>query len=63
MLDGEFGLLPVEIKYGQSVSMRELRPLRDFVREHGCLLGLVITNDEAPRRYTESIVGVPFNCL
>lgn len=63
VLDGEFGLLPVEIKYGQSVSLRELRPLRDFVREHRCRLGLVITNDESPRRYTESIVGVPFNCL
>ncbi len=63
VLEGDFGLLPVEIKYTQNVDGRSLRALRDFVSEHGCRMGLVINNDEAPRLYEENIVGVPFNWL
>jgi uncharacterized protein len=63
VLEGDFGLLPVEIKYTQKVDGRSLRGLRDFVAEHGCRMGLVINNDEAPRLYEKNIVGVPFNWL
>jgi hypothetical protein len=63
VLDGEFGLIPVEIKYTSTVTARELRPLRDFVRERQCRLGLVINNDVRPRLYEENIAGVPFSWL
>ena len=42
---------------------RDLRGLRDFVREQKARLGLVITNDSMARLYEENIVGLPFNCL
>ncbi|MDP2811735.1 MAG: hypothetical protein Q8O34_16480, partial [Rhodocyclaceae bacterium] len=63
VLEGDFGLLPVEIKYAQSIAPRSLRPLRDFMAEHGCPLGLVISNDERPRLLDENIVGLPLGCL
>jgi hypothetical protein len=60
VLDGQFGLIPIEIKYTQSVPGKELRSIRDFVRERNCCLGIVITNDEKVRMFDEKIIGVPF---
>lgn len=60
VLEGEFGLLPIEIKYGQNVALRELRSIKDFVREHKCRYGLVINNDERVRLYDTNLVGIPF---
>lgn len=63
VLDGEFGLVPVEIKYQQAVPSRQLRAIHDFVAERGCRLGIVVNNDERVVQYDEKIVGVPFTCL
>lgn len=63
ILEGEFGLLPIEIKYNQRVNQRSLRALRDFVEEHNCPYGIVINNDEQVRQYDDKIVGIPFACL
>lgn len=63
ILEGFFGLVPVEIKRGQRVDQRDLRGLKDFVKERGCPFGIVINNDLSPRFYTEKILGVPFSYL
>ena len=63
VLEGDFGLVPVEIKHTQTIDPRRLRSLKDFVRERRCRMGLVINNDRSPRLYDENIVGVPFAYL
>lgn len=63
ILEGDFGLIPIEIKHTQRVTRRELRSLRDFITERGCRFGLVINNDSSARLYDEKIVGLPFSCL
>lgn len=63
ILEGDFGLIPVEIKHTQRVTRRELRSLRDFITERECRFGLVINNDSSARLYDEKIVGLPFSCL
>lgn len=63
VLEGEFGLLPVEIKHTQHVDARSLRALRDFVAERGCRYGIVINNDETPRRIDEKIICLPCAAL
>lgn len=63
VLHGEFGLIPFEIKYTQTVPARQLRALKDFIREQGCPFGVVINNDERPRMLDESIAGIPLACL
>jgi len=63
ILEGDFGLIPIEIKYSQTVPSKQLRSLKDFIREQNCPFGLVINNDESPRLYDEQIAGIPFACL
>lgn len=63
ILEGEFGLLPVEIKLTRQSDKRALRALSEFVEMHGCPLGLVINNDEKPRRLDERILGIPAGAL
>ena len=33
------------------------------MQEQDCPLGLVINNDEHPRRSTENLIGIPFTYL
>jgi hypothetical protein len=63
VLEGEFGLLPIEIKFGQKVSTRELRGIRDFIEERNCPYGIVINNSERPTLYADNLIGIPFGCL
>ena len=63
IIEGEFGLIPIEIKYSQTVPPKQLRALKDFIRDQNCLFGLVINNDESPRLYDEKIGGIPLACL
>jgi len=63
VLEGTFGRIAVEIKHTSTVSGRELRGLRDFVRAGQARLGVVINNDIAPRLYEPEILGLPFTHL
>lgn len=63
VLEGEFGLLPIEIKFGQKVSARELRGIRGFIEERKCRYGIVINSSERPTLYAENLIGIPFGCL
>ncbi len=63
VLEGDFGLIPIEIKYAQSVPSKQLRAMKDFIREQNCRFGIVINNDEAPCMYDEKIAGIPFACI
>jgi hypothetical protein len=63
VLEGAFGLIPVEIKLGQRVRLQSLRGLRDFVQEHRCRIGLVLSNEEKPRLIADKVVGLPVRYL
>ena len=60
VLEGEFGLVPIEIKYGQKVTLRELKGIRGFIKDYKCKYGLVINNDERIRKYEDNLFGIPF---
>lgn len=63
VLEGDFGLIPIEIKRTQSIASRDLRALTDFIREWKCVCGIVINNDEVCRRLSDDIVSIPFASL
>jgi len=63
VLEGDFGLIPVEIKYSQTVRKRQLGSLKTFIEEKKCPYGLVINNDEYPRLYDKNIAAIPFTYI
>ncbi len=63
ILEGEFGLLPIEIKFAQRITNKSLRPLRDFIQAYSCAYGLIIHNHEGVRLYSDNIIGIPATCL
>jgi hypothetical protein len=63
LLEGTFGLIPVEIKYAKTVNSREIRSLSTFIDEQKCPFGIVVNNDECIRYYSEKIIGIPFTFL
>jgi len=63
VLEGDFGRVAVEIKHTSAVHARDLRGLRDFIRENKARLGLVITNDVSSRQFEDNLLGLPFNWL
>ena len=63
ILEGKFGLIPFEIKHTQSLNLRHLRPIRDFINEFDCPFGVVVSRDERARMYDDKILGIPFTLL
>jgi len=59
ILEGFFGTVPIEIKYGSTVQIRQLTALREFVKEHDLPCGIVINQGERLAWLTEEIVQIP----
>ena len=63
VLEGSFGLVPIEIKHASAVGRNDVRGLEEFVRERRCRVGIVVNNAERPTLYSHRIVVVPFSHL
>lgn len=62
ILEGQFGILPIEIKYGISVSHQQLRTLSEFVINNKLPFGILVNQAEEIRWLTDHIVQVPIGC-
>lgn len=56
-------MLPVEIKHAQSLDGRELRGLKEFIKDHSCPAGIVIYNGGKIQPLAENIIAIPFTAL
>ena len=63
VLEGSFGLLPIEIKFGASTSLKQLISLSRFVKERDLPFGIVINNAEEVKLLSKTIVQVPIGCI
>lgn len=63
VLQGAFGLVPVEIKTGYRTLPKQLRALKNFVDDHQCPAGFVINNAEEVQRLSDKIIQLPASCL
>ena len=59
VLQGAFGLLPIEIKYGTIVRPEDTKPIQMFMRENKIPLGLIISNIDKPRLLGAGLVELP----
>ena len=59
VLDGPYGLVPIEIKYGTRVRSRDLISLSKFIAKNDLPAGVVINNADEVAMIGEKIIQVP----
>lgn len=63
ILEGNFGCLPIEVKYGSLTTARELRSMSNFIDLLNLPLGIVFNHAPRPRRITDTILELPVAML
>ena len=63
VLEGSFGLLPIEIKFGTSTRLKQLTSLNQFIEDNHLPLGVVINNSDEVKLINERIIKIPVNCI
>ena len=63
VLSGPFGTLPIEIKYGSTVSRNSLKSLKAFIDSHQLPMGMLINHGKQIEWLTPDIVQVPVGWL
>ncbi len=63
ILEGTFGTLPIEIKYGNITKAKQLTALISFIEEHRLPFGIVINRSERVEWITEKVLQIPVNYL
>ena len=63
VLEGNFGLLPIEIKFGRQTTLKQLTSLQQFVKKHDLPFGIVVNNSQQVRMLSERVIQVPAGCL
>ena len=59
ILEGLFGIVPIEIKSGSSTSIKKVPSLKRFVDELALPLGIVVNNDDEVKMLSERIIQIP----
>ncbi len=63
ILDGSFGLVPVEIKFGVTTRLKQVVSLSRFVQDNHLPFGIVINQASEVRMLSDSIVQVPVGAI
>jgi len=63
ILEGSFGLIPIEIKFGTSTRLKQLTALTRFVQEHQLPFGIVINQSTEVRILSDLIIQIPASAL
>lgn len=63
ILQGNFGILPIEIKYGSTILGRQLRSMTEFIQDHDLPFGVVINQAEKIEWLTKNIIQIPVGYL
>ncbi len=63
ILEGPFGLIPIEIKSGSHTKSQQLQTLKKFVEKHNCPIGILINRDNKVIQLSEKIFQIPAGCI
>lgn len=63
VLEGEFGVLPIDIKLGLKTEPGKIRALSAFVRDFNCKFGLVFNLSDKVAKINEKVIQIPATCL
>lgn len=63
IVEGAFGVLPIEIKLGASIKKQSLLGLGNFIADMNCKYGILINRGKRIERITDKIIQVPVQYL
>jgi predicted AAA+ superfamily ATPase len=63
IIESSKGILPIEIKFAKKINGRDLRVLKDFIKERNCPIGWVMHNGESVEWLDDKILGILANCI
>ena len=63
ILEGPFGVLPIEIKSGSTINKQQLQTIKNFVRLHDLPLGIVVNNSDNVELIADRIIQIPASYL
>ena len=63
ILEGRFGLLPIEVKVSQETTLRDITSLQRFITQENLPFGIVVNNSQEVRMLSEQIIQIPAGCL
>ena len=63
IIDGFFGVIPVEVKLGVIIPKRSLKSMTVLLDDINAPLGIVVNNSTSIERLTEKIIQIPVNYL
>lgn len=62
ILEGKFGTLPIEIKFGSMTKQRQIQTLKNLVYNNDLALGIVINNSDDVQLVADRILQLPATC-
>ena len=63
VVEGDFGLCPIEIKLNSVVNRQSLRGLENFINDTGCQYGIVVNRGKRIEFLSSNIIQLPVNFL
>ena len=63
ILEGPFGTLPIEIKFGSMIKQGQIQTLKNFVYNNNLPLGIVINNSDDVLLVADRILQLPAVCV
>jgi predicted AAA+ superfamily ATPase len=63
VLEGRFGLIPIEIKSGVSTTQKQLITLKNFIEENECPFAIVINRGDEIKFLAERVLQIPVNFI
>ena len=59
IIDGSFGIIPVEIQLGTQVKPKHLAPMKSFLQDTGEKFGILVNNSEKIEILADNIIQIP----
>jgi uncharacterized protein len=63
ILRGPFGVLPIEIKHGSCIKIKQIQSIINFVKEHKLPFGIVINQCDEIKYITPEIINIPIGWI
>ncbi len=59
IIDGPFGVIPIEIKLGRKINQRMLIALKNFIKDTKASIGILVNNSDKIEFLTDKILQIP----